>query len=392
MVNDISRAYFYAKATRCMYIELPQEDPYNDSDMLGRLRLCLYGTRDAALNWQQTLSSHLTEAGFKRGIGHPSVFHHPTKDIWTLVHGDDYCSAGSAASLDWMQEILTKRYEIKTQRLGEGKTKAGEPKQKEGQVLNRVVRITKDGWELEADLRHAELVVKQLGLTDGNSVSSPGVATNGPKSLEDEEEEESMSAAEASSYRALVARCNYLQPDRPDIQFAVKEACRMMSKPNKNSWEMLKRIGRYLKGKPRLVWNFGCKVEQECIDSTTDANWAGCKRSRKSTSGGTISLGGHLLKSYSKTQAAIAKSSGESELYGVIRISTESLGISTLLEDFGMVGIKCRVGMDANAAIGIVQRSGLNKLRHVELDILWIQEQQSRRLLPLKKIPGPQNP
>ena len=48
--------------------------------------------------------------------------------------------------------------------------------------------------------------------------------------------------------------------------------------------------------------------------------------------------------------------------------------------------------MDANAAIGIVQRRGLNKLRHVELDVLWIQEQQDRRLLPLRKVPGPRKP
>ena len=50
------------------------------------------------------------------------------------------------------------------------------------------------------------------------------------------------------------------------------------------------------------------------------------------------------------------------------------------------------VGRDANAAIGIVQRRGLNKLRHVELDVLWIQEQQAQRLLPLRRVPGPRNP
>ena len=77
MVNGVSRAYFYAKCTRCMYIELPEEDEKGDSSMLGRLRLCLYGTRDAAVNWQQTLSDHLARIGFKRGLGHPSVFHHP---------------------------------------------------------------------------------------------------------------------------------------------------------------------------------------------------------------------------------------------------------------------------------------------------------------------------
>ena len=81
MINDVSRAYFYAEATRCMYIELPAEDPLHDKIMLGRLRLCLYGTRDAALNWQQTLSDHLAKAGFKRGVGHPPVFYHPIMDM-----------------------------------------------------------------------------------------------------------------------------------------------------------------------------------------------------------------------------------------------------------------------------------------------------------------------
>ena len=48
--------------------------------------------------------------------------------------------------------------------------------------------------------------------------------------------------------------------------------------------------------------------------------------------------------------------------------------------------------MDASAAIGMAQRTGLNKVRHVEVDILWIQEQVARRILPIVKIPGPQNP
>ena len=166
----------------------------------------------------------------------------------------------------------------------------------------------------------------------------------------------------------------------------------MMAKPTQQAWERLKIIGRYLRGRPRLIWKFEWQAEQDTIDAHSDANWAGCKRSRKSSSGGTLALGSHLIKAYSKTQAVLAKSSGESELYGVVRASTESLGVSSLLEDFAMTGIKCRVGMDASAAIGIVQRCGLNKLRHVELDVLWLQEQQARRLLPIRKVPGPRNP
>ena len=82
----------------------------------------------------------------------------------------------------------------------------------------------------------------------------------------------------------------------------------------------------------------------------------------------------------------------ESELHATVRASTEALGIATLLSDFGFDGVQVRVGMDANAAIGIIQRQGLNKLRHVEVDVLWLQEQQARRILPLKKVLGPENP
>ena len=69
MINNVSRAYFYAEATRSMYIELPADDPLYDPSMLGRLLLCLYGIRDAALNWQQTLNDHLVEAG-STGVAH----------------------------------------------------------------------------------------------------------------------------------------------------------------------------------------------------------------------------------------------------------------------------------------------------------------------------------
>ena len=395
MVNDVSRAYFYAKMTRPLYIEVPAEDPNASRDKLGRLRLCLYGTRDAALNWQQTLSDHLVDNGFVRGVGHPSVFHHATRDIWTLVHGDDYCSAGSGVDLDWLEGVLASKYEIKTQRIGRGKTKDGKLKSSEGQVLNRVVRRTDDGFELEADLRHAELIVEQLGLQDSKIVSTPGVdgpAIGGGAAEQEEVEEEALPPAEATLFRGIAARCNYLQPDRPDIQFAVKECCRLMSRPTARAWEMLKRVGRYLKGRPRVVWRFDWQAPVDVLDVHSDANWAGCRSTRKSSSGGTVAIGSHLIRAYSKTQAVVAKSSGESELYAVVRASSEALGILTLLSDFGLSTMRASVGMDASAAIGIVQRQGISKLRHVEVDVLWIQEQQARRLLPLRKVPGPRNP
>ena len=102
-------------------------------------------------------------------------------------------------------------------------------------MLNRVVGLAKDGWELEADLHHAELIVEQLGVNDAKAVSTPGVDVAMRSAAEDEEEEEreALAGPEATIFKGIAVRCNYLQPDRPGIQYASKEVCRMMSRPKR---------------------------------------------------------------------------------------------------------------------------------------------------------------
>ena len=87
-----------------------------------------------------------------------------------------------------------------------------------------MVRRTDDGWEPKADLRHAEVIIEQLRLADGNAVSTPGTAASTPTAddVENDEGAELLSPIDAASYRAIAARCNDLQPDRPDIQLTVK--------------------------------------------------------------------------------------------------------------------------------------------------------------------------
>ena len=57
---DIKRAYFYAPAQRNVYISIPAEDRMpGDENMIGKLNLSLYGTRDAAQNWASEYSGLL---------------------------------------------------------------------------------------------------------------------------------------------------------------------------------------------------------------------------------------------------------------------------------------------------------------------------------------------
>ena len=86
-----------------------------------------------------------------------------------------------------------------------------------------------------------------------------------------------LSSEQATRYRGITARLNYLAADRPDIQFSVKEVCRDMSTPSAGSWRKLERIGRYLVGCPRLIWRFDLQHELEHFDAFSDANWAACR-------------------------------------------------------------------------------------------------------------------
>lgn len=327
MINDVRRAYFYAKATRDLYIQVLPEDPECKPEVFGKMRLCLYGTSDAAKGWRETLSAHLEAIGFVRGVGHPSVFYHRERDIMTFVHGDDYVSSGMQGDLDWLEAELEKSYEIQTQKLG-----LGTGFDKEGKVLNRRVRCTSSGWELEADPRHAELVVEQLGVGKLRSLITPCV--DGPEEI-DEEDRVEITGPDATRFRGVATRCNYLAFDRPELQFATKEVCREMSKPTTGSLRRLRRIGQYLNGKPRLIWRYDSQHECETFDVYSDSDWAGCRKSRKPTSGGSIMRGSHCLKTWSRTQAIIAKSSAAAELYGVVRGAIEALGMATLCNDMG---------------------------------------------------------
>ena len=161
-----------------------------------------------------------------------------------------------------------------------------------------------------------------------------------------------MDKHDASRYRALSARLNYLSLDRPDLQFAAKQASRHMATPRVSDWALLKRTARYLVECPRSVQTFRWQVPSSMVTTITDSDWAGERSSRKSTSGGVVCLGYHVIKSWSSTQQPVALSSGEAELYALIKGASQTKGIISMLMDLRLRfdGTVCT---DASAAMGI---------------------------------------
>ncbi len=381
---DISRAYFNAEVDEDAntYVQLPKEDE-DCEDMCGKLVRHMYGTRAAADGWQEEYSVFLVdELDFRQGTSSPCVFRHKTRQIALSVHGDDFTSVGSKRDLDWFEECMTNHYELTIQpRIGPGANDA-----KEGVVLNRIIRWAKHGIEYEADPRQAEKLVEECGMTDTNSVATPGVRM----SFDQMEKDKPLPAHLHTAFRGAAARANYLAADRVDCQFAAKEVCRWMSAPTEGSWNALKRLCRYLVGLPRQVFVYRWQ-EVGSVEVYTDTDWAGCPKTRKSTSGGCVLLGSHAIKSWSSTQSSVALSSGEAEFNGVVRGAGVGLGYQSLLRDIG-VDVPLRVWTDSSAAIGICSRQGLGKLRHLDTHTLWIQQAVRSKRVDLRKVAGEVNP
>jgi hypothetical protein len=351
--------------------------------MCALLKRHMYGTRAAADGWQEEYSSCLVESlGFLQGTACPCLFRHSERMIALSVHGDDFTAAGPCHDLDWFEGEMQRHYELTIQpRMGPGPDDG-----KEAIVLNRVIRWTDQGIEMEADPRQAEKLIAECGMEGVNSVATPGLRANFEQVEHDKPLEERLHTA----FRGAAARSNYLAADRLDCQFAAKEICRWMAKPTESSWTALKRLCRYLVGLPRMVYVYRWQTVN-VIDCYTDTDWAGCPRTRKSTSGGCVLLGSHTIKTWSSTQSSIALSSGEAEFNGVVRGSGIGLGYRSLLKDLGH-DVPLRVWTDSSCALGICTRQGLGKVRHLDTHTLWIQQAVRSAQIDLRKIDGAVNP
>ena len=329
----------------------------------------LYGMRTAASNWEKEYSGALREIGFNIGKANACAFWHPDLDVSIVAHGDDFVVAGPDAGLELVKKTLEAKYPVKVR----GLLGPSPQDDKEGEILNRKVYWTNHGIEFEADPSHVEKILEEMGMEDCNSSAVPG------------------SHEETWRYRSVVARANYLAQDRPDIRYAVKELCRRMSEPDLRDWRALKKLCRYLRGRPReqqraVQGHGGGGV----LEAYVDSDWAGCRETRKSTNGGALVYRGMCLKVWSSTQTVVARSSGEAEYYAAVKGATEVIGFKSGCMDLG-ISLKISLLSDSSACRGICARSGIGKVKHMAAQLLWLQDAVRSGAVQIRTVRGDRN-
>ena len=100
---------------------------------------------------------------------------------------------------------------------------------------------------------------------------------------------------------------------------------------------------------------------------------------------------GHCLKVWTNKQQVVSLPTAESELYATVKTASEGLGIQSLAKDLEIV-CKLNLHLDASATRCLVNRRGLGKAKHVNVQHLWIQEASKSGRFVTKKVGTNVNP
>jgi len=153
---------------------------------------------------------------------------------------------------------------------------------------------------------------------------------------------------------------------------------RDLQAPTQHSLNKLKHLLRYLRGTQHYKQTVPPTITPQGISTFdlnvyADADWAGCPTTRKSTSGFTMTLLGATIHFGSRTQAVVALSSAESELYAIGTAAQEVLHAMNFIKE-AMTGTRVHVKIrtDSTSGKSIATRIGSSKkAKHIDLKYVF---------------------
>ncbi|CAM8975505.1 unnamed protein product [Rhodiola kirilowii] len=355
---DVDNAFLNGTLTETVFSQQPSGfvDP-NHSSYVCRLNRSLYGLKQAPRAWFTRFAAHLTTLGFTASRADPSLFiyRHGIDTIYLLLYVDDIVlTASSHTLLQQTTKALHKEFSLKD--LGDLHF-----------FLGISVRQTRTGFFLSQRQYIIDLLARS-GMTNCNPCNTPVDTSSKLSSF-------GTPVSNVTDYRSIVGALQYLTFTRPDITYAVQQACLHMHDPREPHANLLKRILRYLKG----TIDHGLELHRTSPTSLiayTDADWAGCPDTRKSTSGFCIFLGDNLVSWSSKRQQTVSRSSAEAEYRAVANAVAESCWLRQLLSELHQLPRQATIVFCDNISAVYLSTNPVQhqRTKHVEIDLHFVRE------------------
>ncbi|GJU34378.1 putative ribonuclease H-like domain-containing protein [Tanacetum coccineum] len=236
---DVKSAFLYGQIEEEVYVCQPPgfEDP-DHPDKVYKVVKALYGLHQAPRAWYDTLATYLLSNGFQRGKIDQTLFIKRQKGHILLVqiYVDDIIFGSTKKELcDEFEKLMKDKFQMSS--MGELTF-----------FLGLQVQQKKKGIFISQD-KYVHEILRKFNYSDVKSASTP---IDLEKPLVQDRD-----AADVDEhlYRSMIGSLMYLTASRPDIMFAVCACARFQVSPKSSHLLAVKRIFRYLKGKPSLgLW------------------------------------------------------------------------------------------------------------------------------------------
>nr|GFB17100.1 putative ribonuclease H-like domain-containing protein [Tanacetum cinerariifolium] len=293
---DVKSAFLYGTIEEEVYVCQPPgfEDP-EYPDKVYKVVKELYGLHKAPRACYETLAAYLLENRFQRGTIDQTLFiKKQQKDILLVqIYVDDIIfGATNKALCQSFEKLMKDKFQMSS--MGELTF-----------FLGLQVKQKKDGIFISQDKYVAE-ILRKFRLSKGKSASTP-IDADKPL-LKDSDGED----VDVYTYRSMIGSLMYPTSSRPDIMFEVCECARFQVTPKVSHLNAVKRIFRYLKGKPYLgLWYL--KDSPFDLVAYSYSDYVGASLDRKSTTRGCQFLGCRLISWQCKKQTVVVTSSTKVE-------------------------------------------------------------------------------
>nr|XP_020164044.1 uncharacterized mitochondrial protein AtMg00810-like [Aegilops tauschii subsp. strangulata] len=313
---DVSNAFLHGHLEEQVFCQQPTgfvEPALPDHVCL--LSRSLYGLKQAPRAWYQRIAAFLHQLGFRSTHSDASLFvyHQGSDTAYLLLYVDDIILTACTAGLP-SQLMARLRAEFTIKDLGPLHYFLGV------EVVRRLDGFFLHRWKYPYELleRAAMLNCKPAAMhVDTKAKLS---ATDGSP------------ASDAAFYRSIVGALQHLTLTRPEIQYAVQQVCLHMHAPRDVHWAAVKRILRYVCGTMDLGVTLHASADT-ALTAYSDADWAGCPDTRRSTLGYCVYLGPSLISWSSKRQPTVSRSSAEAEYRAVANAVAECPWLRQLLQE-----------------------------------------------------------
>ncbi|KAI3703311.1 hypothetical protein L1987_73276 [Smallanthus sonchifolius] len=370
---DVKNAFLHGDLKEEVYMSAP---PGFAENFKGKevclLKKSLYGLKQSPRAWFGKFTLAMRDYGYKQSNADHTLFLKQKDGRVTclIIYVDDMIITGDdEEEMKQLKRKLFSKFEMKD--LGNLKYFLGI------EVLrsNQGIFICQKKYILD--------LLTETGLVDCKPVDTPMIV-NHKLHMEPNGE-----LADKERYQRLVGKLIYLSHTRPDIAYAVGAVSQFMHQPQVAHMEAVQRILKYLKGTTGHGVLFKSHGHLK-VEVYTDADWAGDKGNRRSTSGYFSLVGGNLVTWRSKKQKVVALSSAEAEFRGIARGLGEVLWLRKLLTDIGFSSKEAsKVMCDNTAAIQISENPVQHdRTKHVEVDRHFIKEKLEAGIVELPFVPS----